>query len=85
MKRKSLEVTINDEKFVVNELSVGQMMPYLEKLGDSELAQQTQLELISETVTHNGEKIDATELGVSTYMKLITEVMEVNGLDEGKD
>ena len=81
---KEKRVEIGDEWYVVRELTIGQMLPLMEKLGGDE-SNKAQLEMVSLSVCDNegqplGEKTNS--LGLSSYMELSKVVMEVNGMGE---
>jgi hypothetical protein len=87
MKLNKKEVSVNGEKFTVQEITIGEILPIMPRLQGDE-AQQAQLEMMQLTIFRNGAVMgeSVSGLGLSTYLTLAEEVMKVNGLDkEGKD
>ena len=83
--RKTRDVEINDELYVVHELRVGDMMKIMPRLADEKKAADATMDLMKLSVHSNGKPMaEALEdVGLSTYMELTKHVMEVNGL-QGK-
>lgn len=81
------KVKIGNVDYVVRELTIGQMMPLMEKLSGDE-SSKAQLEMVSLAVCVNGEALgDSVDaLGFKAYIELSKHVMEVNGMgDSGND
>lgn len=82
MSRKTQQVVIGEQVYVVHELKVRDMMNIMPRLGDESQASEATLDLMKLCV-HVGDQAigDAIEdLGLSDYMALVDPVMEVNGL-----
>ena len=85
---KEKKVTVNGVDYTVRELTIGQMMPLMERLSGDD-SQKAQLELVSLSVhAASGEALgdDVSGLGLSSYMELSKHVLDVNGLgDSGNE
>ena len=88
MSLKEKHVSVNDTRYIVRELTIGQMLPLMERLSGDD-AQKAQMEMVSLSVHDENDSAlrDRAELlGVSAYMELTKHVMEVNGLgDSGNE
>lgn len=85
MERNSTTIVINETTFTVTEMSARLMLPLVQVMADKPGDSSAQIEIMSACLSVNGEQIDAGALGASAYMKLMPIVMEINGLDMGKD
>lgn len=82
MQRKSEEFKIGDTVFIINELTVDDMMPMLERMEKDQAS--AQKEIVGKSVQVNGAAIGADQvggMGISVYMQIVKRVMKVNGLD----
>lgn len=84
MSMKSIE--IDGDLYQVKEVTMGVMKHILPRLGKDN-AVDAHLDMMKACVFCDGRPLgDAVEdLGLTTYMKLMPVVMEVNGMNEGKD
>lgn len=84
--RKEKQVSVDGDEFTIREISIGEMMPIMSRLGGDD-SEQAQLDMMKLCVIVNGQPIgDAiSELGIRTYLELMSDVLEVNGMTEGKD
>lgn len=74
--------------YIIRELSIGQFLPLLAKLGDN--FQQTQLEMLSEAIVHKDTNIAVGSdglfnIGASDLKPIWNIVAEMHGLIEKKD
>jgi hypothetical protein len=82
MKRNSEEFKIGDVTFVINELTVNDMLPMMERMQKDQAA--AQKEMVGKSVYINGAPIGSDEvgsMGISIYMQIVKRVLRVNGLD----
>lgn len=78
---KEKQVSVGEVLYTVRELTIGQMLPLMERLqGDD--STKAQMDIISLSVHINGEAIGdgVSELGFSAYMELSKHVMAINGM-----
>ena len=81
-------VTVKGVKFEVREITIGEVMPILPRLSDTEQAQDAQMEIMQLCIKKDGKSMGekVADLGISTYLDLAEEVMAINGLSTvGKD
>lgn len=82
MKRKSKEVEVNGENYLITELRVRDMMDLMPRFSDEAQAAEATLDLMKLCVSHGGKLLGdkVEDIGMSAYMALSEHVMEVNGL-----
>ena len=85
---KSKVVMIDDTKYEVREITIGEVMPILPRLNNEDEAQEAQMDIMKLCIVKDDKPMceDVLNLGIASYLKLAEEVMLINGLSEvGKD
>ena len=82
---KEKQFVVGDETYTVRELTIGQMMPLMERLQGDE-ATKAQMDMVALSVHDSSGPLSdrVSDLGFSAYMELSRYVMSVNGIDAGE-